>query len=168
MSSIETRHLGIPLLILALLLQGCGFHLRGSVALPSVMQSVHLAGTATTSTLAQSITALLRANGARLVSSTTEATARLEILGEKQDRRILALSAAGSVSEYELNYQVSFRLSDAKAKELMGEQSIGLTMNYRFDPNNALAMADEESKLQNEMVRRAAEQILRRIQARVK
>jgi len=51
---------------------------------------------------------------------------------------------------------------------LVPAQEINLTRDFRFDPNNVLATAEEEEKVQQDLVKFAVRQMLRRIQSHLK
>ncbi|MEO5573022.1 MAG: LPS assembly lipoprotein LptE [Gammaproteobacteria bacterium] len=154
MKTVTTMFLGM------LLLQGCGFQLRG--ATPEA-KNIPL-------TYVQAANAsLLQAQLSRIDKVTENAEAAqvvLNIINESFDRRVLSVgSSSGKVREYELRYQVNFQVADKTGKELLPAQTINLTRDYLFNEMQVLGSDSEEVILRRDMVRDAAGQIMRRLQA---
>ena len=143
------------------LLAGCGFHLRGQVALP--YSTLHVSGPSGTS-LTNSLTRVLRSSGVRLVDRKEDAEVTLVILSDVKEKSILSLSAAGRAQEYELRERVSFRIitagePDLPAGEIISQRSIS------FNDAQVLAKESEESLLYRDMENDVVQQLLRRLQA---
>ena len=68
---------------------------------------------------------------------------------------------SGKVSDYLLNYSVTFSLTAADGKVLLPSQVIKLQREYTFDKLNVLAKEREDEFLRREMRRDAVQQILR-------
>jgi len=146
-----------------LLLSACGFHLRGALALPEGVKKIYLTGVTPSQPLARDIAMLFAGNGGTVVEDRNEADAVLEILGEKNDRRVAAVNSEGRVSQYELYYELSFRMLDPKGEIVHPAATVGVTRDYAFDPNNVLGKAQEESLLRDDMRKQAVNQMLRRL-----
>lgn len=153
------------LFIVALLatLSGCGFHLRGSVSLPMVMERTLVTGVASYGELAREIEAGLLQGEAQRVADGAQATARLSVVRDEFDRRVLSVDAGGKVSEYELNYQLTFSLHDAEGRLLLGEQTVSLSRDFAFDSASVLGKGEEETLLRSELRRAAVQQMFRRL-----
>ncbi|MDR9435950.1 MAG: LPS assembly lipoprotein LptE [Thiohalophilus sp.] len=161
-----TRYWLPLLLILALALQACGFRLRGAVDMPPELQYTVAEGVAPYSALGESLSRSWRLSNARLDferEAVGSSAARLVINGEDVTRRTLSVDSAGRPNEYELRYQVRFTLEDAGGQPLLQNQNITVSRAYQFDPNNALAMDDEEARLERLLAEEAALQMMRRI-----
>ena len=85
--------------VLATVLTGCGFHLRGAAQLPVSTLYVQIANT---SPLAHEIRRNLRTTNTRLVDSPANAQATLVILSEIREKQILSLGGQGRVREFQL------------------------------------------------------------------
>lgn len=153
------------LLISSLAVSACGFHLRGAVVLPEAMQVTTIQGVGTWSEIATEIRDVLQAAGARVLPEPTDETSRLVVLDEEFDRRVLSVGSAGKVAEYELFYRLSYSLLGSDGAVLVPEQSVSMTRDYQFDPNNVLSSEQEENELKREMRQLAVRQMLRRVQA---
>lgn len=152
-------------LTVVLLVQACGFHLRGSeqaggVAIPpTYVQGGDPRG----------IRAELQGAGSgQFTQRSADATYLLTILGENFDRRVLSVGRTGKAREYTLHYTVSFAMSDKAGKEVIPPQTVHLRREYRFDVNQVLGNENEEAVLREAMLRDAAQQVLRRIRAQSK
>jgi LPS-assembly lipoprotein len=114
------------------------------------------------------VTELKRAissSGATLPQKPEAAQAILQIVGETRNKSILSLSAAGRVVEYELRYQVAYRLRDAGGKELMPAGTVSLKRTISFSETEVLAKESEEALLYRDMESDAVQQIMRRLSA---
>lgn len=151
----------ILLLVLGLALSACGFHLRGLVDLPFETLYVESGGNAA---LDSELSRAVRGGSkTRLVSNPAEAEAILQILGSSQEKRILSLSGAGRVREYQLLYRISFRLIDRQKRELIPRQQIELKRDMTYDDSQMLAKQNEEDLLYRDMRSDAVQQIMRRV-----
>ena len=151
--------------ILLAQLAACGWRLRGNYDFPKSMERVYVQGTARYSALGNAIHNAFQGTNAQLVANLDQATAILVILSDKSAQRILATDSSGRASEYEISYQLTFKLTDAKDSVLVADQQISLKREYRFDPNNVLATGGEVDRLTHDMLREAVQQMLRRINA---
>lgn len=158
------------LLMLGLALPACGFHLRGAVEMPPALQYTVAEGLAPYSDLGEALSRAWRQSGAQLEfgrGADAEA-ARLVINRDEVSRRTLSVDSAGRPNEYELRYQVDFTLRDAAGRTLLKNQSAMANRAYQFNPDNALAMDDEEQRLKRVLAEDIAVQMLRRITFQVR
>ena len=150
------------ILIICALLASCGFHLRGQVDIP--FSSVFVEGngaSAVVTNLRQIITAGGHKN--RLAQSRASAEVTIQILSETSNMVIIALSGAGRVTEYQLQYRVKYRLLGQGSKEVLAPVEIVLSRDMSYNDTQPYAYADEEQFLYRDMQTDAAQQILRRI-----
>lgn len=143
------------------LLAGCGFHLRGQVALPYA--TLHISGPSATS-VSNSLKRVLRSSGVRLVDRQEDAELTLVILSDVREKSILSLSAAGRAQEYELRQRLNYRIitagePDLPAGEILSQRSIS------FNDAQVLAKESEENLLYRDMENDVVQQLLRRLQA---
>ena len=149
--------------ILSLLIGACGFHLRGDVTLP--FETLYVEGDANSAFVSQLKRAILSGSSTRLVDNPSEAQAVLQVLGETRQKVILSLSGGGRVREFQLNYNVSYRLLNGKNKELAQPGEIALKRDVSFNDTQLLAKESEEALLYRDMQSDAVQQIMRRLQA---
>ena len=143
------------------LLAGCGFHLRGQVALP--YSTLHISGPSASS-VSNSLKRVLRSSAVRLVDRQEDAELTLVILSDVREKSILSLSAAGRAQEYELRQRLSYRIitagePDLPAGEILSQRSIS------FNDAQVLAKESEENLLYRDMENDVVQQLLRRLQA---
>jgi len=69
------------------------------------------------------------------------------------------------VSEYQLRYRISFRLTDGKNREHIPASEIVLRRDYSFNDDQALSKESEEALLYRDMRNDAVSQLIRRLQA---
>ena len=148
------------LLLLALLVAGCGFRLRGSVDVPFETLYVPDAMSGIGLDLKRHLEA---GTSARVVNDPKQAQAILQISNESRGREILTLSGAGRVSEFQLRYQLSFRVHDGKGSEYLPSTTIALIREMTFQDTQILAKEAEEQLLFRDMQAEAVQQILRRM-----
>ncbi|MGQ0751267.1 MAG: LPS-assembly lipoprotein LptE [Betaproteobacteria bacterium] len=153
----------LALMAALLLLSSCGFRLRTEATLP--FESIYVQGAATspfTINLKRSITSGTKA---RLADRPQEAQVVLQIMSERQDKEILALSGGGRVREYYLRYYVTYRLTDPKlVTEYIAPTEIVLRRELTYSDAEALAKESEEMLLFRDMQADAARQLLFRLQ----
>lgn len=168
---LETRGKGAAwLLMLALLfttqtlLQGCGFHLRGSTGVAVVEGKLFVQGRATEAELMRELRSMVQSAGGQLVATAALAEVLLNIDSSSFSKRVSAVSSSGRAAEYELSFKVNFSVSRGE-DVLINNQSLALGRNMQFDESQVLAQSSEEAQLLKEMQREAAQRILRRLQA---
>ncbi len=164
------RVIGLLLAVCSLPLGGCGFHLRGmgSATFPpqlSVMR-VTMGGAAAYPPLLVEVRDALRTEaGVRLVNDVGAKVPALTLSGETTTSDIVAIDVTGEATDYQLNYRVSFSLSDAAGREIIPGRTIKLQREYSFNKLSVLATERESRSLLGEMRRDAVEQIIRQLAA---
>ena len=99
----------------------------------------------------------------KVVYDLKKAEAALQIVNVIRNRRILSLSGAGRVSEFQLIFHVVARLVDAEGTELAPTNNIILTRNLPFLDAQILAKEAEEKMLYEDMQADAVQQIIWRL-----
>lgn len=158
----------VPALLLSMLFAafaGCGFHLRGAVELPPEMTEVAIQGTKPYGELDVTLRNGFAREGGQVVESVQQARSVLVITQDVSIRRVLSVDSKGQANQYEVEYILGFRLDDPDGVTRVAAQTIRLRRQYRFDPNQTLAKADEEARLVKQMRQDAVRQMLRRLKA---
>jgi LPS-assembly lipoprotein len=153
----------IVMLTAVLLLSACGFQLRGTATLP--FSTLYVQAPPTSQFATQLRRAVRAGSGTRIAERPEQAEAILQIMNELQEKQILSLSGGGRVSEYQLRYRVSFRLTDGKNREHIPASEIVLRRDYSYSDDQALAREFDEAQLYRDMRSDAVGQLLRRLQA---
>ncbi len=146
-----------------LLVAACGFQLRGTAALP--FNTMYVQAASTSVFAVQLKRAVVSGSGARITERPDEAEVILQVLSEAQEKQILSLSGGGRVSEFQLRYRVSFRLTDSKNREHIPASEIVLRRDYTYNDSQVLASESEEALLYRDMRNDAVSQVVRRLQA---
>lgn len=158
----------IALLLLAITLvsslSACGWRLRGSMEKELSLPPLYLEIQNGSPDLRSELPQTLRSAGVQLEPKREAAQLILVISNETQQRRVLAVGSAGKVSEYELQYQLSFSVRDQAGKEVMAADSIRQQRDYTFNENEVLAKGEEEQQLFGFMRSMAIQTLLRRLQ----
>ena len=148
--------------LLALVLAGCGFRMRGYADVP--FETLYVQDTR--SGVGLELKRVLEAGtSARVVSDARQAQAVLELSNEYRAREILSLTAAGSVREYLLRYRVTYRVHDGKGGDFIPPSAINLVRDMTYQDALALAKEHEEQLLFRDMQSEAVQMILRRMSA---
>ena len=149
------------MLVSTLMLSACGFELRGAADL--AFKSIYIQGP--NYTVSKDLRKALAINDVTIVNNAKDADLLLEFLSETYDRRILSLSGRGRVTEYELLYNLNFRIRDA-GSELWGPvQTIEGRRDFSYDDTQVLAKSYEETRLREDMQADAVREIMRRLTA---
>lgn len=150
-------------LIAALLLSGCGFHLRGAVALP--FESLYVDAPKASLFANQLRRVIGNGSETRIAESQASADATLQLLSEQREKEILSLSAGGRVRELQLRYRVQYRVYDRNKIAMTPASEIVLRRDYSFNDQEQLSKESEEALLYRDMQNDAVQQLLRRLQA---
>ncbi|MCB1691282.1 MAG: hypothetical protein KDI19_00885 [Pseudomonadales bacterium] len=148
----------------ALILSGCGFHLRGmdtpSVALGSMAVTAENAY----GELQREVESALRQARSDVVDA-AEAGHTIHLMSERTTRHPISTTSDNSVAEYELSLEVTFELIDADGTVLLAEEQVSAQRIYSFDRTNLVGSGEEEKLLTGEMRREIASSVLRRVAA---
>jgi len=151
-------------LMFALMLVGCGFHLRQDIALPDSLKVLRISVADAYSPLQRNLEQALRRSGARAPLD-KESSALLHVSANTMLREPLSIGNTGRVQEYSLRYVVEFSLRDADKRDVLPKQRIELERAYRFDTAQAQGTPGEEEVVRDELEREMVQAILRRIDA---
>ena len=145
--------------IVLMMLNGCGFQLRGNYLLAPELQTMEFSSVDQFGELTRLIKQHLTVNDVTLVQQSTQSIPRMRILQDNLDRRTLSVFPNGQVAEYELIYTVRYQIL------IPGQDvqnfSFELNRDYQDDPDIALAKSRELSLMLREMRQEAANKILR-------
>lgn len=150
------------IVILALLFNACGYHLRGSGSSYSQELKLIYLGGGSTQFRNQFKNVLSSAKG-KLSSSAQEAGIIIKVMDEDFNRRMISLSSRGRSNEVELNYHLTYELKKAD-KVLLSGQPIQIRREYFNDQEDIIAKDNEEIVIRDEMYQQAVQNILSRAQ----
>ena len=146
------------LTLLVLLLSGCGFNLRGLYDIPESLTQVTLLNEANDPRLKHALEQALNTHG---VSIANQAPYRIELLEQRFDRRTLSLDSNARASEYELQGEITFRVTDKEGEEILPRRTLTSERSYNVDSNNITASDSQEPILRQQIHQDLAQQIMR-------
>jgi LPS-assembly lipoprotein len=150
-------------LVLAGMLAGCGFHLRGEANLP--FSTIYLNITNDGQFEADMKRAITTGSKTQVVDKPTEAQAILQGGPGTREKVILSLSSAGRVSAYTLRYHFAYRVHDAKNHDFIPQTEIVLTREMTYSDTQVLAKETEEQVNYRDMQHDMVQQVMRRLAA---
>jgi LPS-assembly lipoprotein len=149
--------------LLAALVTGCGFHLRGTLSgnLPYKSLFIALPDTADVRIWLERY---INASGStKIVDSPKEADAIFQQLSDNRIKTILSVNAQGRVREYRLQLDYRFQVINSKGQVLVKPNEVNLSRDITFDDSNILAKDLEEGLLWRDMNNDLVNQIMRRL-----
>lgn len=147
--------------LLALTLSACGFHLRGSRGADLDFQSAFVKGTDIE--LVQRLQDTLQQSDIALADTPDAAQVVLNIEATRVLRRILTIGRAGDVSEYELRYEVDVSVQDGAGQTLQPRRTVEQVTEYSYDPTIVLAKDEEEQILIEDLREGAVRDVMRQL-----
>jgi LPS-assembly lipoprotein len=151
------------IVLMALLVSGCGYHLRGAFSLPKELQSIYLEGAS--SRLRSQFNEVLKSSSGQLTSTPKGAGIVVKIYNENQSRRVLSLSSRGKSNEFELEHRLEYELSNAQDQVLLPREPVNVRRAYYNDQQDIIAKDNEENVISNEMTKQIVRTIMNRARA---
>lgn len=153
--------LGLP----ALLLSGCGFQLRGAPDWPPELNPIYIAGLGARDPFYLALAQNLRSAGVELLGAREPDAAELRVISLRERRRVLSVTGAARISEYEL-----IRVLDAELRLPGGAEPRPLgplqaSRVYVFEAAAVLSQSEREEELARAMDRDLQRMLLLRVQA---
>ena len=153
----------LAIVLLASLLTGCGFELRGADVLPPHLRDLFVVAN---QDIANDVAVFLETSDTRIVRRRDEAQVVLTIVNPRYERRVLSVDPnTGKEREFEIVYTVDVSALDKEGRTLLAPQPVSLLRDFIFDTDAVLGASREEAVLNVEMRRDAVQQILYRLRA---
>ena len=150
----------------AVLLAGCGFHLRNALDLPDNLGPVRVVASDPYSALAESIADGLRRAGAQpAADGARDGVATLRVLSEQWADTAISHDQFGRAQEFSLRYAVIFSMARADGSPVVPQQAVELSRDYLAPAVDSIGKASERELLVRELRRDMAAAILRRVDA---
>jgi len=159
-----SRCLAIIMAVLALLLSGCGFQLRGEANLPPEMSKTRIVIDDEYSALARRVRVMLERSGVQFVPA-DQASAVLEIPENEVVTEVLTIADNARVREYRVTHTVRFRLTNAQGQELVGWQTLRQSREISFDEQRILASSREQEYLRKDLAETMAQLLVARLES---
>lgn len=154
--------------IVLLMVSGCGFQLRGSGAAAAALPSVHVIASGPTAEFAPVLTRNMRQAGAQIAAARSDAGVVVDIVDLSRSRRALGASSSGNTRDYQIAYQLSYRLSREDGSAIADSQVISAQRNLIVNESAVLSSASTEEMVVRDLLDDLANQLIRRIQASIK
>jgi len=149
--------------IIAAVLTGCGFHLRGTVSGNLPYKTFYIA-LPDTSEINVWLQRYIKASGnTEIVSDAQNAEAIFQQVNDGRQKTILSVNAQGRVREYRLQMNYTFRVVNAKGQVLIAPNEINLIRDITYNDSAVLAKDLEEAMLWRDMNTDLVNQIMRRL-----
>jgi len=152
------------MLIAAGFITGCGFHLRGAPTLPDNVNTVVIDSARAHAPLAIALNERLNVYGLSTTgtyASDRNQSVNIYLLPENLERRLLSVYASGQVAEYELIYNVRYRVLFPDSDPIVAQFEV--VRDYQDDPDQVLAKSRELELVLDEMRTEAADILIRRL-----
>lgn len=153
-------------LLLFLFLAGCGFHLQGQLQLPPQLQNVYVQAPDQYGYLVRTLNQYLKASHVQLAPSALEASTILSITQDSTEENLLSVSGTQQTRQYNLSVTVTFVITDAKGRTLVGPQTLTESRVITIQSNQILGSSNEANLYYQQMRRSLASAIMNRIASR--
>jgi LPS-assembly lipoprotein len=143
-------------------LSGCGFKARG-LDLGLAFKHLKIEGNQAVTKDLQRI--LRNEPSIKLVEKSAESEVVLELISQSVNNTVIAFNSAGRPREIQLRTRVVYRITDRFGVELVPPQELSQTRDISVSESEALALANAEEFMKNDMNRDIAQQLVRRLRA---
>lgn len=152
------------LLITALALTACGFHLRENVSLPPSMQRVHL-DVSGNSSFERHLARTLETSGVTVVDQSGPGVAELRAPVVRFSSESLTAGGYVRITESAVRLHVEFDVLDPAGHVLVARQRIDMSREYSYDAADAVGNASQVAALQKSLSDDMVQAIMFRLQA---
>ena len=155
------KRIALIFLLMASLVSGCGFHLRGTVILPDSIRTVSIKSPDVK--LRDALVNGLESNNVIIVNSPTSDSAQINISNVDFAREVRTIDDRGKSTGYVLILRASYTVVDSAGKELVKPSVATARRDYNFNQDQLLSATREEELYRDEMREDAAQSILRKM-----
>ena len=153
----------VLLLIVALMISGCGWQLRDSQIVASSIGTVYLSSNNINTLLTKELKRALTTYGVPSGVTKAESNYIVVIVDFRENSRIASINSSGRVAEYQLNEDVDFYITDAEDNQILSLSTASVERVYEFREKDILASSNEEQRIRAEMRSELVRQILNRL-----
>jgi LPS-assembly lipoprotein len=146
-------------------LAACGFHLRGSEALPAGMAVTYIQSGRPFSSLVDDFADALRTRGVQVTQDSSAATAVLRIHDNDRGREVLSVNTSGKVLEYELWQTIEFSVATADNLPVVEPQTVTLRRAYLYSSTDVLGSEREKDAVRSTLQKNLVNMAMLRIAA---
>ncbi len=149
------------LLLLAISISACGFHLRGSIPLSDGVKNMFVS--APEGPFKDELERILIRAGATLSATAAGADASLIVTNASTNRTVATLDDRGKANSYNLVFKVAYSLKDTEGGDIRPPKSLSELRQYNFDPESVVEVESEEAELQESMEQAVSLRIVRQL-----
>ncbi|QYN41816.1 LPS assembly lipoprotein LptE [Gilliamella sp. ESL0443] len=152
------------LMLLAISLTGCGFHLQYETEVPARFKTLSYVSGDPYGRLSRNIKELLRDNKVTLANINDPANyPSLRIVGDSLSKSTISIYQDGKAAEYQLVLTIQAQV--VIAGEQIHPINIRVFRTFFDNPAAALAKTVEQNLIEDEMYKQAAKQIIRKLKS---
>jgi len=155
----------LVVLLLAITVTSCGWHLRGSGQKVNNISSVHISGVDKKHDFYRALSRTLEASKVIISDSHTEAQYRIVLTNLRSDRRTATVSSSARVSEYQLTELVDVLIFAADGRQVLPRTTMRTERFFDYDENDVQSKSEESKLLKREMTNDLVNKIIRRLNA---
>lgn len=137
--------------ICLIFLSGCGFHLRGNIAIPDWAKSMYVQSNTPYGRFEILLKRALKASGATLMQDQKAAAITVQILNQQTDRKILTLGSDARVQDFQLTHTVTLQVLDDIQTILLAPMTLTQNRHFTFNKKEVLGKSEEEALLLSDM-----------------
>ncbi len=149
------------LVLLAVSISACGFHLRGNIPLSEGVKNMVVS--APEGPFKEELERILTRAGANLTSSPAGADAILVVTSASTNRTVGTLDDQGKANSYNLRFTVKYELKTPDDENIRPAESLRESRRYNFDPLTVVETEAEEAELQESMEQAISLRIVRKL-----
>ncbi len=150
-------------ILFALLISGCGFHLRGAQPLPPALQTIHIQTPEPYGEFTSILKRNLNATGIHIAK--TPQAVNLRILSSQLSNTNPTIGASSQARVYTFTYTAVFDLADRKGKTILPPQTVASSRNLTLNANQILGSNDQLTLLTRELEQDVVNKIYNRLTA---
>lgn len=144
-----------------MLLQGCGFHLRGQYVFVDSMQPAYL--DIENKEFKYELQDILEFGNLRITDDSEIAKSFIQFTNEEYQRTPVSLDDRGQATRYDLQYTVTYRVVNQEGDLLLDESTNTTSRVLDYDPNRQLQADSEEQDLREDMYKDLSNTVARRL-----
>ncbi len=159
------RHILKPflsLVLVATLISGCGFHLRGTIELPASLTEGKIFVESTDLDLIDLLNNSLSSNNATVTDEKAGSTL-LRLTKSNYRRTVRTTDASGIATGYRLRYDVDYIVISPEGEILKPVTSVRQERNIDYSASQQLQIDEEEEFLKSDMRREIVLQVMRQL-----
>lgn len=148
------------------LLAGCGFHLRGAFSIPTSLQTLQVLPNQPYDTFQRALRQFLKSNNIKIVDNNiaeTTKVATLTILEQAFSEKTIAYGSNGLPNRAALTLKIIYQLTNPQGKPVGANTVVSVERELTLNPNFVLGTDNERSRLQADLYRDAASQLVRQL-----